>query len=81
MSPFDSVSGQARLLSATPGSLDDKKDATKPEGFMKRFMGKDSCVVRINKGIAVSVCQNTLGMLAVLDQMTAVLSTFPCISH
>lgn len=39
--------GQARFLSATPGSVDEKKDDAPPQGFMKRVMGKDSCVVRL----------------------------------
>lgn len=45
---FASGKGQARLLSVAPSSLDDKKDGPKPEGFMKRVMGKESCVVRVD---------------------------------
>lgn len=45
---FASGKGQARLLSAAPGSLDDTKDEPKPEGFMKRLLGKESCVVRVD---------------------------------
>lgn len=44
---FASGKGQARLLSVAPSSVDDKKDGPKPEGFMKRVMGKESCVVRV----------------------------------
>lgn len=43
---FESTAGQGRFMSAAPGSLDEKKDEPAPEGFMKRLMGKESCVVR-----------------------------------
>lgn len=46
---FDTaVAGQARWMSAAaPGSAEDKSDGpkSKPDGFLSRVMGKDSCVV------------------------------------
>lgn len=43
---FGSRAGQARFMSAAPDSLSEKKEEPKPEGFFKRVMGKESCVVR-----------------------------------
>lgn len=43
---------QARFLSAArPGSVDEKNDDAQTQGFVKRVMGKESCVVRVSFAI------------------------------
>lgn len=45
---------QSRCMSATPGSLDEKKNEPVSEGFLQRVMGKESCVVSLHPLLGIS---------------------------